>query len=441
MFADQLRMRDAYWLEKNLSLLDKLARFTKEYLNGLNPVYWFTPNNPSDLVRHQMSGYGHLWIFSLPFLVIGLWILIKNFRSPAHRTILIAFLASPFGAALAQITVLRVIWLVIPAALATSLGLINFLTWLEKRRIPERVLAPGLLVLLTAINFYMLYDGVQNGPTWFRDYSLYGMQYGAKQVFGEAIPEILQQAPDTRFVVTPTWANGTDNFVQFFLTPQQQAHVKLDSIQAFLFERLPLDDNMLIVLTQPEYAEASSSPKFKTASPQKILYYPDGAPGFYFTNLEYSDQADQIFAEEKLARSQPVESQVLIDNISANIRYSQIDMGQPENIFDGDTYTLMRGLEANPLLIELEFNEPQTIKKIIMDLANMDFTLTATLTSDDLSSPVVYQTTQRGVQGDPHVELLLDRGPERVNKLRLEILSLNGGERPHIHVRELDFEP
>ena len=441
IFADQLRMRDAYWFEKNLNLLDKLARFSKEYLNGLNPGYWFTSNNPNDLVRHKMSGYGHLWFFSLPFLFIGLWSIIKNFRSPAHRTILIAFLAAPFGAALAQITVLRVIWLVIPAAIATSLGLIKLLTWLENRRVPERVLAPGLFIILAGFNFFMLYDATQNGPTWYRDYSLYGMQYGAKQVFGEAIPEILQQSPDTRFVVTPTWANGTDNFVQFFLTPEQQAHVKLDSIQAFLFERLPLDENMLIVLTQPEYAEASSSPKFKTANPEKILYYPDGTPGFYFTNLEYSEQADQIFAAEKLARSQPVESQLLIDDILAKIRYSQIDMGQPENIFDGDTYTLMRGLEANPFLIELEFNEPQAIKKIIMDLANMDFTLTATLTGDDLSNPVVYQTTQSGVQGDPHVEMQLDRGPERVNKLRLEILSLNGGERPHIHIRELNLEP
>ena len=70
----------------------------------------------------------------------------------------------------------------------------------------------------------------------------------------------------------------------------------------------------------------------------------------------------------------------------------------------------------------------------------MDFTLTNKLTGVNGDS-VIYTTTQRGVQGDPHVEMVIDKGPDLVSKLRMEILSLNGGEQPHIHIRELKLVP
>ena len=48
---DQLRMRGSYWLDQNLSISQKFIQFGKQYLTGLNPVYWFVPNNPQDLIR------------------------------------------------------------------------------------------------------------------------------------------------------------------------------------------------------------------------------------------------------------------------------------------------------------------------------------------------------------------------------------------------------
>ena len=440
VFIEELRTRGSYWLDKNLNLAEKSGRFFSEYLSGFNPKYWFLPDNPRDLIRHQMKGYGHISILALPFFVAGLWLAIKNIRLPAHRTVLIALLAAPFGAATAQITILRVIWFVIPAALLISLGLEALLDWLEKRRISQRVLEISVFVILVGINLFMLQDVLRNGPVWYKDYSLYGMQYGAEQLFGQAIPQTLQQEPNANFVVTPTWANGTDNFVRFFLNPDQQSHVRLDSIQAYLFKRLPIQDNTYIVLTQPEYEQAKASPKFRDVNPQKIIYYPDGTPGFYFVRLAYSDSADQIFAAEKIARSQPVEGEVQIGEETAKILYSQIDMGGPQSIFDGDTYTLMRGLEANPFIIELDFPEPRPIQQISADFANMDFTLTVEL-SDANGDSVTYTTTQQNVQGNPHVEMIIDRGPDLVSKLRMEILSLNGGEQPHIHIRELKLTP
>lgn len=440
IFEEQMRMRGSYWLSNDLSLAQKLLQFAREYLSGLNPGYWFAADTPRDLIRHQMKGYGHLSIVTLPFLVSGLWLAIRNFRSPAYRTVLIAILASPFGAALAQVAILRVIWLVLPTAIVTTLGVNQFLCWLEKKRLSQSVLAISLFIILAGFNAFMWNDALKNGPSWYRDYSLYGLQYGARQVFGDAIPRILEANPAAQVVVTPTWANGTDNFVRFFLTPEQQSRTRLDSIEAYLYERLPVDENLYVILTKLEYESAIASPKFAKVNPVATLPYPDGTIGFYIVNLEYSVQADDIFAAEKLARSQPVESQVMVDGQLVRISYSQIDMGQPEAIFDGDTYTLMRGLEANPFMIDLEFPTGRTISLLSADFANMDFSLKAELFAQDGNS-VVYEETYRGLQGDPHVDLVLDRGPQLVTRLRLEVLSLNGGQQPHIHIREIKLIP
>jgi hypothetical protein len=208
-----------------------------------------------------------------------------------------------------------------------------------------------------------------------------------------------------------------------------------------LFSRQSLNESDYLILTQPEFAQAIASPKFKNIQIVKLLNYPDGTPGFYIIHLAYADNADEIFTQEKIARSQPEEGEVVIDNQMVKIKYSRLDMGGPENIFDGDIYTLMRGLEANPFIVELDFPEPRTISQVIADFANMDFTLTLKLYANAGQAPVVYEKTYRGEPGNPHVEIPVDQGPALVSKLRMEILSLNGGSQPHIHVRELKIVP
>ena len=100
-----------------------------EYLYGLSPGYWFIPNT-RDLIRHRMEDYGLLLRATLPFAALGLFQVLRNFRSPAHRAILISFLAAPAGAAMVQVAVTRALAMVIPATLLTALGLVMILVWL-----------------------------------------------------------------------------------------------------------------------------------------------------------------------------------------------------------------------------------------------------------------------------------------------------------------------
>ena len=118
--TNQLRSLYSYWFQ-HIPLSDKLATFSSNYFQGLSPSYWFFPNE-DDLVRHRMKGMGNLALIALPFVLFGLGICLRQWRSSAHRALLIAVLAAPFSAALVGISITRVLAMVVPATLLTCLG-------------------------------------------------------------------------------------------------------------------------------------------------------------------------------------------------------------------------------------------------------------------------------------------------------------------------------
>ena len=293
--------------------------------------------------------------------------------------------------------------------------------------------------VLSAASLGMLRDALVRGPLWFRDYGLYGMQYGATQLFGEAIPQYLAEHPDSQIMVSPTWANGAENFVQFFLSKEQQARVQLLNVDYFMQTRRDLTPNMALVMTPEEYQRAQASGKFKAIDVLRTLPYPDGSPGFYLTRLAYVDNLDTIIQQEREARSQPVTETAVIDGQTVEVTHSQFDMGLLPNVFDGDTFTLARGLEANPLILDFVFPEPRRITGLAADFGSMDFALAARLYAVTDVEPKIYTQTFQGLPPDPHVDMAFESAPDAVKKLRLEVRQLNAPSDPHIHVRELKF--
>jgi 4-amino-4-deoxy-L-arabinose transferase-like glycosyltransferase len=441
IFEEELRQRGSFWTDQALSLTDKLVHFGSEYLYGLSPGYWYAADNGRDLARHVMKGYGNLLWITLPFILTGLLLVLRNIKSPYHRTVLLALLASPAGAASVEVGALRVIWLVIPATILTTLGLAWFLDWLGKWHPPYKILTIILFAGMVGINFYMLRDALVNGPLWFRDYGLYGMQYGAKQLFAEAIPEYTQQHPEAQVLVSPNWANGTDVVLNFFFTPEQQKRVRTEGIDSYFYDKLPVQNQTVFVLTPPEYERVNSSPKFTDVSIEETIPYPDGTPGFYFTHLAYSKDADKIFTAEEEARRQPVKGQIVLNGQAVQVSYSKLDMGQLQDAFDGNVHTLMRGEEANPFTIEFTFTKPRPISGLAADFGSMDFSLTIELFPEGGGGPLSYTNSYHNIPGDPHVEMHFDNAPASVAKMRIEIQNLLEGDRAHIHIRELKLLP
>jgi hypothetical protein len=283
----------------------------------------------------------------------------------------------------------------------------------------------------------MLRAALVDGPTWFTNYTLDGMQYGAQQIFGEAIPDLLARDPDTQLLVSPTWANNPNTYLEFFLSPAQASRVQLINIDAFTVARQPLDPARQMFIMPPyEYDRAVKDRKFIVDPPERIIAYPNGQPGFYVVRMRYVDNVDAIFAADRAARTKLVEDQVDIGG-PVTVAHSRLDIGAPVNIFDGDPATLMRGFEANPLIIELRFPQPRRIGGVTLTVASMDFTLRLIGTPADGGPQVIAEQSYTGLPPDPTVSLDVPGGGRELSTLRLEILQAGAGEVAHVHVREL----
>lgn len=433
-----LRAVDSYLLQ-DISLPNKIVQFIGHYLQGLSPGYWFFPNS-KDLIRHRMVGFGHLPLWSLPLAIVGLVIVVRGIRDSKYRALILSMLAVPFGAALLDVTITRVLAFIIPASVVISIG-IDWAMRQAERWASQAIIAGGTFALLAIVSVLMMRTALVSGPFWSDDYGLYGLQYGAKQVFAEAIPEIWESEPQARFYVSSTWANGTNQFLDFFYDGEERERVQISGIESYLMEKREISENDIFVLTPPEYQHVLDSEKLNIVNTDRVVDYPDGNPGFYFVRLEYVENIDQILEAERLERLLPLEGEVEIDGQPVKVIYSRNDMGQLRDMFDGDFFTLMRGMEANPYNLEFQFPAPRTLTALVGDFGMMDFTITVDLYAPQAAEPVQYLLTERDVTTDPHIEMQFDRGPEEVTRMTISIENLLAGETANIHIRELEFLP
>lgn len=269
------------YLFKPIPASEKWEQFQSNYLMGLDPRYWFIYNyKEADLERHLVKGQGHLPMIIAPFVFVGVALCLWRWRSSAHRTLLIAMLAAPFSSALVDIEIYRVLAMIVPATFVTVLGFDAILDaiW-PPQKTPEETTdhappnwfaAPAAhasvvalyALLLLLLNGRLLFVALHDGPTWYTNYTLGGMQYGAPQLFGEAVPDVLaHDPPDTHMMVSHTWANNPGAFTEFFLTPEQRPRVTLYDIEDLLVYKRDIRPNQLYVLTPYEYERAIQSGK------------------------------------------------------------------------------------------------------------------------------------------------------------------------------------
>jgi hypothetical protein len=292
---------------------------------------------------------------------------------------------------------------------------------------------------LLFFNFKLLNIAFTKGPLWFDDYGLYGMQWGARQLFEEAIPPILNGDENTQVLLSSSWANGTEKYLDFFLEHEDRQRVRMDSIETYLFRQQPLTPDMLFVMTPSEFQKAGESPKIIVADVEKVIPYPNGMPGFYLTRLAYTPEAEAIFAAEKEERSIPVEQIFDINGEEIRFIHSRTDMGEIPYMFDENEFTLIRGLEANPFKLEMYFTGARQIDGLEFSLGSANLEITVSLYETTDSQPVVYKTLKE--EGKMLVNLNFDRGPQAIAWMRVELLDRHSGDSANVHIWELHLLP
>lgn len=473
--VEHLRAVGSYLVDPALSPGAKAVGFARRYAYGLHPRLWFvshdadhvlapaearwpaitaalTLGGPLEITRHRYRGRGHLPLWLLPLVAVGLAAAVRRRHEPAHRAVLLAALAAPVGAATLDIGITRVLAMVVPAAILASLGLERTLDGLERmlatsprtagaprmRRHAPAVVTGVAFAALAGANVELLTHALRTAPRWYDDYGLYGMQWGASQLFTDVVPSLLAADDDVQVLLTSDWANAADRLPYFFLDADALARVRARSVSELLLKEGELSDDLVWIITDHELGRLRESGKFEPPSVLRTLDWPDGRPGFHAVRLRYKPGIAAVFAAEREARRALVEGSAVLDGETVVVRHSVADMGRPPDLFDGNPSSLVRGLEANPLVIELAFPTPRRIGGIDAHFAHMPFTFTAELFAPDAAEAVRYTVTAgRPAEGDAHGSLTFDRGPDAVARLRLTIHQDDLGDEAHIHVREL----
>ncbi len=434
-----LRAVNSYLFSQELSWGEKLWMYAQRFAYGLSPQYWFLPNT-TDLPRHRIPGQSQLLGWAFPFFVLGVWVVLRHVKSPTHRAVALAALAAPAGAATLEIGAARVMTFVPAAILLSALGVDWLIARLPRLQVPRiESLFAALLGLgslaLTAVTF-------QTAPLWFTDYGLYGMQYGARQIFVDVIPALLKANPDNIVMVSSTWANGTDRYREFFLSGNTYDHVAIRGIDWYQGRYEPLTPNFVFIGTPAELKSAQDSGKFEAITPEQTLPYPDGTPGFYVFRATYTPEAMAMFDAEAEARKLPVVEEVEVDGQTVTFTHSLFDMGTAAHLLDNDPFTLARGMEANPLLLQIDFSTPRDITAVNLTTGTMDlFTLTVNAYTSVDGEPVTVSRQFANAGPDPSMQMELPEVDGPIVRLSIVIFDELSGEHANIHVRELSLEP
>jgi hypothetical protein len=433
--ANHLQILNSYWTQ-SLTFWQKIGTYFTYYLRMLNPYYWFVPNQ-IDLIRHVMKGYGNLLWWSLPIVALGLVFTSLRLRKPEYRIVLIAVLAAPSGAALANVGITRTLFMIIPAVILAAIALDQLIEWITKIKIKPILAVSVCLITLIGVNAYMVNDALDNGPLWYSNYGLAGMQYGSQQLFGE-VKEFLHKNPQANLVISSAWANGTDVLARYFFPDPQP--FKLGSIEQWMLTQMPLKENNVFVVIPEEMQEVQASNKFKSVQVLQTLDYPNGQSGFYFIKVAYADNIATVFSDEIIARhTLSTDHIVLTDGTSATIQYPKLDMGKPQDAFDGNLQTLIRTSEANPMILKLTFAKPYSLSKITLRIGGAPTIMGIDLTTSGNNIPLHFE--QKVPTSSDYRNISFDLGSTvRANEITITIKNSDNGEPDHVHLWEVTLK-
>ncbi len=433
----QLALLDSYWTQP-LPLSRKLGLFARTYAEGFDPRYWFRPNLEEG-ERHRMGERPFFPPVFAPLVAIGVFVCLRRFReSSLHRAVLLSSLGVPFSAAAANLQVLRLLAMLVPATLLTVVGLDWLFRRLVRLPLPAAPIALALGLALGLENGRLTRNALGGATAWTRDFGFYGIQWGAPQIFG-AIREELRHSPNAEVMLTSAWANRPQELIAFFLDDAETARVHLRDIREWDLHPKPLNGNEEFVMTGEEWNVAIESGKFAVDAPFRTIPYPDGSPGFRFVRLRYSEDATALFAAEAAARSMPQTEDAIVGGERWRVEHSRSDLGSVADLFDGRRDTFLRGLEANPMFVDIRFPSARPLREVVMSLGATPLfhaTVRAFLGSGEAR---VAELTGANRPAQDEFTFGLPGAPVLATRVRIEVTDGDGSAPANVEFREIRF--
>jgi len=434
-YIDRLLMYKSF-LVSEMTPWQKILQYMKGYVAGLNPLYWFLPSQV-DNPRYVMKGYAYLNWWLLPFVLVGLGIAIRHIRKAEMRILLIALLAAPTGAAMVGLTVHRALVILVPVVFFAFIPFQKVYSWLCKRRyIREGMVSFFLAVSFAAGASTMTVDALRNGPTWYEDYGMSGLQYGAQQVF-RAAEDYQAKHPDMTIFISPNWTFQSEVVREFFT---QNPQVKMGGVDSILEQYDPGLDKKAFVLLPDELKKVRDSGLFSQVIEDMEIPYPNGSQGFTFVRLVYRDNIEDVYNEKWIELTKPVESNLEWNGIPVIVKHSALDMGPIENIFDGNRGTLIKSKGINPLVLEFKFSEPIQASSLIFSVGSEQVKFTIGIQREIDDTVIEYVQEAGEVEGYKNVTVDLGRKME-FQVLKVEMLDTLATETMPVHLWEMQILP
>lgn len=284
LIGNQLSIYGSY-LTKNIPIKEKIATFFNNYLTVYSPKFLFS-YHPSYHVRHYIKDYGYFPTWSAPFILLGVLYLLLNIKRSPERALFLSLISASLGGALIEPGSHRILIITILLACLFGLGF-QYLEYLEEKFVKNKLFVNLIsLLLFSFLSFqaiYLTYYSLTTGPLWFQDYGLYGMQYGAKQLFREVNKSLDEYQ---KAVVSPDFANAPDIFISYFLSKEKQKRTRLASIREFVLQVSPTENTVMFAIPS-EYEILNKSGLFEEVRVKKIIYAPNYQPAFYKLELRY----------------------------------------------------------------------------------------------------------------------------------------------------------
>ena len=430
VIADHLRTLHSYWME-DLTVSEKLQTFFSYYIWGISPNYWFFEHG-HELIRHNMKGYSHISTWLFPFFCIGLIIALRQIKQPANRALLVAILAAPLSASLVGIGVTRVLLFVVPATLLCTAGLDFTLNKLIKTS--NNLIQAFIALAFSLVTLLMMHDSLKNGPTWYTDYGMYGMQWGAKQLLTEA-KKIASGRAVPQVSLPSDWANGTEVFSKFFAADERK--ILVNDVYRYFEKNVYISPNSKFFVTADQLKKVKALEIFENPDTSWVINYPDGNPAFYVIDLKYKQNAPAYFQKIKEARAVKISEELEIKSRKATVLHHKFDMGQTSLLFDGDVNTLVRGVDVNPLQIEITLETPLKLRGLNLTIGTMTYRIDITWISESGEEMALSKTSREQIQ-DPTLEFNLDK-EFLTKRIIISLTDLSPYEDTHIHVREIEL--
>lgn len=408
------------------------------YISALDPRYWFLEDH-LDQIRHIWRGRTLMSQWTLIPLSVGLLVALVRFKQGEFRALLLSLLASTTPVLLVESHIMRVFYIIAPVCLLASVGIMTVAKGFSKW-VPVKLPIFISVVLCLVQVFTMTQEMKDKAPTWFDEYGLYGLQWGAKQLYVEAIPRYLREHPEAQLTYPADWANGEEIFDSFFLSQEQRQHFVVFESDHEATTAPPIPANLVFILSRAQLKELESSKRFKKPVIEQTIYYPNGEPGFVFARLAYVDNIEDVIRQLRAWSLELLVDRVPVGSNQATVSYSRLDGGQISNLVDNNPATIIRSMTANPMILNIHFDRPErirTLKGIFWPMKLLWKVRALTSTGE-----VIFESVRREIlnEGDAGADLTLSTTPVEVSTLEMEISNLlDPPDSSHVHFREMSW--